>query len=335
MRAHTLHIAQNVRDAVRRGRSEDSHYIAGGTNQIDLMKEGIRRPSQIVDIANLDMREIADRGSSIGYGSLVSNTAAAEHPLTRQHLPLISMTIVKGATQQIRNMATLGGNVLQGVRCPYFYDHGAACSRREGELVGCEAIGGFDRLNAIFGVSDHCTAANPSDIALSFLAYDATVHVAGPRGNRAIPFSELHRMPGQTPWVETSLRPGELITSFDIPKSPAARNAAYQKIRDRQSYAFATLSVAAALVLDGDRISDAHIAAGGVGTVPWRLREVEARLRGRPATEASFRNAASTVSVDATPGSQNAFKVDLLPVALVRALVDARAGTPSDPTFFS
>ena len=338
MRAHSFHTATSVEDATKAGSREDAAFIAGGTNQIDHMKAGISRPAHVVDISDLELRAIEDRGDAIRYGTLVTNTAAAEHELTKRHAPLISMTIVKGATQQIRNMATLGGNLLQGVRCPYFYDLGSACNRRQETArgpKGCTAIGGFDRLNAIFGISEHCTAANPSDMALSFAAYDVRLNLVGPGGGRTIPFAELHREPGNRPWVTNTLRPGEVIVSIDVPKSQGAGNSYYTKVRDRQSYAFATLSAAASLALDGGTIRDARIACGGVGSVPWRLPVLEDELNGQPVSTDLFARVAAKAAEGAQPGTVNAFKLDLLPKIVESSLVRAAEGTPSDPTFFA
>lgn len=335
MRSHSFHVARSVETAAQLGAASDTTFIAGGTNLVDHMKAGIARPASLVDVANLPLSTIEDRGDDIRYGALVTNTAAAEHELTRAHVPLISMTIVKGATQQIRNMATVGGNLLQGVRCPYFYDLGAACSRRAGELTGCRAIGGFDRLNAIFGTSEHCTAANPSDMALAFVAYDTIVNVVGPAGGRSISMADLHRQPGDTPWITTSLAPGELIVSVDVPKSRGAANSYYVKIRDRRSYAFATLSVAASLTIEDGTIQAARIACGGVGTVPWRLPALEDALAGDAPSPDLFRRVSARAIEGATVGTANAFKLELLPRAVERALVSAAGGTPIDPTFFS
>ena len=230
-------------------------------------------------------------------------------------------------------MATMGGNPLQGVRCPYYYDLGAECARREGE-GGCAAIGGFDRLNAIFGTSERCTAANPSDMALALAAYDAVVLAEGPDGPRRFPFAELHRMPGDTPWITNGLRPGEVITAFDVPKSQGAPNSAYTKVRDRRSYAFATLSAAVTLAMEGETIRDARIACGGVGTVPWRMPKLEAALRGQRAAPDLFERVAGTAAEGARPGTANAFKLALLPRVVLRSLAHAHDGTPADPTFY-
>ncbi len=298
----------------------EAQYVAGGTNQIDMMKAGIHRPSHLVDIAGLGLDRITDRGDVIRLGALASNTALATDPLVLEHVPMVSQTVLEGATQQIRNVATTAGNILQRNRCPYFYVPGTRCNRKV-PGTGCDAVGGFDRLNAIFGTSESCIAVMPSDLVIALRAYDATVRVTGPEGAREIPFAEFHLLPGDTPEVETALRPGEMILSVDVPKATALTSR-YHKIRERRSYAFALLSVGGAARVEDGRITEMRLAAGGVGTVPWRLPQVEAALVGEAPGPDLFERAAALSREGAVIGRQNSFKLPLLERAIVRVLTD-------------
>src|SRR5215217_701227 len=257
-------------------------YLGGGTNLVDLMREQIEQPDALVDITGLPLSEIIDRpdgGLSIGAGA--RNTAVAAHPSVRARYPMLSEAILCGASGQIRNMATVGGNLMQRTRCLYFYDQGSRCNKRHAGS-GCDAIEGFTRMHAILGTSDACIATHPSDMCVALAALDATIRVAGGTGERAIPLTEFHRLPGDTPQIETDLRPDELITSVELPPLEWARTSVYRKVRDRSSYAFALVSVAAAVSARGGRIEDVRLALGGVGTKPWRAFEAERHLKGAP-----------------------------------------------------
>jgi xanthine dehydrogenase YagS FAD-binding subunit len=296
--------AHDIADAIRRGGAAGAKYLGGGTNLVDLMRETIERPDTVVDVTGLsaEIAELPDGGVRIGAAA--KNTAVAEHRAIRERYPLVSRAILAGASPQIRNMATVGGNLLQRTRCAYFYDGAARCNKRV-PGAGCDAVGGFNRYHAILGTSSDCVATHPSDLCVALAALDATVHT----DRRTIPFTALHRQPGDRPDLETTLELGELIVSVELP--PLAMRSTYRKVRDRASYAFALVSVAAALAIDGGRIADVRIALGGVGTIPWRARKAEDALRGLPATEALFRTAADAELADARPLAHNAFKLEL------------------------
>jgi xanthine dehydrogenase YagS FAD-binding subunit len=303
--------ATDAADAIRRAEGEGARYLGGGTNLVDLMRETIEVPSALVDVTALsaEIEETNDGGLMIGAAT--RNTAVAEHPAVRTRYPVLTRAIVAGASAQIRNMATVGGNLLQRTRCPYFYDtEGSHCNKRSpGE--GCDAIGGFNRIHAILGASSACVATHPSDMCVALAALDAVVHLQSASGERTVALCDLHRLPEDRPDLETVLEPGELITAVQLPASAIAANSTYRKVRDRASYAFALVSVAAALELDGDAIADARLALGGVAPKPWRAWRAEEALRGRPATEATFIQAADAELADAHPLAGNAFKVDL------------------------
>jgi xanthine dehydrogenase YagS FAD-binding subunit len=303
--------ATDAVDAIRRAVSEDAKYLGGGTNLVDLMRETVETPSALVDVTGLsaEITETDDGGLMIGAAT--RNTAVAEHPAVRTRFPMLTRAIVAGASAQIRNMATVGGNLLQRTRCAYFYDtDGSRCNKRSpGE--GCDAIEGFNRMHAILGGSPQCVATHPSDMCVALAALDAVVHVRGTSGARTVALCDLHRLPEDRPDLETVLEPGELITAVHLPASAIAAHSTYRKVRDRSSYAFAVVSVAAALELDGDTIGDVRLALGGVAPKPWRAWRAEEALRGRPATESSFRDAADAELADARPLAGNAFKVEL------------------------
>jgi xanthine dehydrogenase YagS FAD-binding subunit len=298
-------------DAICRAGAKDAKYLGGGTNLVDLMRETVEAPSALVDVTGLsaEITETDDGGLMIGAAT--RNTAVAEHPAVRTRYPMLTRAIVAGASAQIRNMATVGGNLLQRTRCTYFYDtHGSRCNKRSpGE--GCDAIEGFNRMHAILGGSPECVATHPSDMCVALAALDAVVHVRGTSGARTVALCDLHRLPEDRPDLETVLEPGELITAVRLPASAIAAHSTYRKVRDRSSYAFAVVSVAAALELDGDTIGDVRLALGGVAPKPWRAWRAEEALRGRPATESSFLDAADAELADARRLAGNAFKVDL------------------------
>jgi xanthine dehydrogenase YagS FAD-binding subunit len=317
--------ASDVDDAVRRAADGQGRYLGGGTNLVDLMRETVEAPSALVDVTGLS-REIAPTaGGGLMIGAAARNTAVAEHGAVRSGYPMLARAIVAGASAQIRNMATVGGNLLQRTRCTYFYDNdGSRCNKRA-PGAGCDAIEGSNRIHAILGTSPACVATHPSDMCVALAALDAVVHVRSVSGERTIDLCDLHRLPEDRPDIETVLEPGELITAVELPAPNPAERSAYRKVRDRSSYAFALVSVAAALELDGDAIVGARLALGGVAPKPWRARRVEEALRGRPANEANFLDAADAELADARPLAGNAFKVELARrtiAAVLRQLTD-------------
>jgi xanthine dehydrogenase YagS FAD-binding subunit len=320
--------ANDVADAVRRIAADPTaKFIAGGTNLIDLMKYDVERPQRLIDITHLPLKTVETSGGGLRIGALVPNSDLAYHPLIEKRYPLLSSAILAGASQQLRNMASTGGNLLQRTRCFYFYDTATPCNKRE-PGSGCSAIKGINRINAILGTSESCIATHPSDMCVALAALEAKVHVAGPAGERAIAFADFHRLPGDTPHIDTNLKPDEIITAVELPARGFAANHSYLKIRDRLSYAFALVSVAAALELDGTRIKEARLALGGVAHKPWRSMEAEAALRGQAADKAAFQNAADVLLRGAKGFGHNAFKIDLARGAIVRTLTQAANGTP-------
>lgn len=321
--------AQDVADAVRQMAAHPgAKFIAGGTNLVDLMKYDVERPLRLIDISRLSLDKVEETAEGgLRIGALVPNSDLAYHPLIEQRYPLLGSAILAGASQQLRNMASTGGNLLQRTRCLYFYDVATPCNKRE-PGSGCSAIDGFNRMNAILGTSDTCIATHPSDMCVALAALEAKVHVAGPAGERVIAFADFHRLPGDTPQRDTNIEPNELIIAVEIPARGFAKNYSYLKIRDRLSYAFALVSVAAALELEGDRIKEARLALGGVAHKPWRDPEAEAVLREEPANTANFERAASVLLRDAKGFAHNAFKIDLAARAIVRTLTQAAQGTP-------
>ncbi|MEP6900375.1 MAG: xanthine dehydrogenase family protein subunit M [Actinomycetota bacterium] len=302
----------------------NSAYLAGGTNLIDLMKEDVARPDELVDINRLKLAQIRliEKGN-ISIGALAKNTETANHPLVRQNFPLLAQAILAGASGQIRNMATNGGNLNQRTRCSYFYDVAMPCNKRE-PGSGCGALEGINRMHAIFGWSNDCVAVHPSDMCVALVALDAIVKVQSAGGKeRAIAFADYHRLPGNTPQKDNNLEHGELITAIELPKNNFAGNSYYLKVRDRASYAFALVSVAAALEMNGGKIKQTRIALGGVAHKPWRAFEAEKFLAGKEATEANFSQAAELEFKAAKPLEHNKFKVELGKRAIVRALVQA------------
>ena len=292
------------------------------------MKDDVERPSRLIDISRLPLKnveETADGGLRIG--ALVPNSDLAYHPLVAQRYPLLASAILAGASQQLRNMASTGGNLLQRTRCYYFYDTATPCNKRD-PGSGCSARNGLNRMHAILGTSEDCIATHPSDMCVALAALDAKVHVAGPSSEHAIAFADFHRLPGTTPQRDTNLRPDEIVTAVELPAQGFAKNYTYLKIRDRLSYAFALVSVAAALELDGNTIKQARLALGGVAHKPWRDTSAEAALRGKTASLATFTQAADLVLRDAKGFAHNAFKIELARKVIVRALTQAAQGTP-------
>lgn len=331
MRSFSLSRADSAADAVGRAGAPEAAFIAGGTNLLDLMKADVMQPARLVDISRLPLDRIealAEGGLRLGALARNADTAYDERVQTRY--PMLSQAILAGASAQLRNMATNGGNLLQRTRCYYFYDTATPCNKRE-PGSGCGALGGVNRIHAILGASDHCIAVHPSDLCVALAALEAVVQVTGPDGDRAIPFAEFHRLPGDRPEIDTTLRPGDLVTAIDLPAKGFADHSTYLKVRDRASYAFALVSVAAGLEMDGDRIREARLALGGVAHRPWRDPEAEAALAGRPATPDSFRAAARVLLRDAKGHEHNSFKIELAERAIVRALTEAaeRKGAPS------
>lgn len=305
----------------------NARFIAGGTNLLDLMKEGVEKPSELVDISRLNFIQIRSTPTGISLGALARNTDTANHPLVRRDYPLLTQAILAGASAQIRNMATNGGNLMQRTRCPYFYDVSMACNRRD-PGAGCAAVDGINRNHAIFGWNAKCVDVHPSDMCVALAALDATVNVQGTDGKtRAIPFAEFYRLPGDMSddMSDTSLNQGELITSIDIPKNNFAGNSYYLKVRDRASFAFALVSVAAGLELSGNVVKQIRIAMGGVAPKPWRALEAEKFLMGKAPTEKNFSDAADMEMKAAQPLEHNSFKVELGKRAIVHALMRAMA----------
>jgi xanthine dehydrogenase YagS FAD-binding subunit len=304
--------AKDAGDAVRQGTNPQTKYLGGGTNLVDLLRETIERPGALVDVTGLSSVIEEQEDGGILIGAAVRNTAVAEHRAVRMRYPMLSRAIVAGASAQIRNMATTGGNLLQRTRCTYFYDNdGSRCNKRvPGQ--GCDALEGFNRIHAIFGASSACVATHPSDMCVALAALGATVHLRGIGGERTLPLTDLHRLTEDHPERETVLEPGELITAIELPALPFAQHSTYRKVRDQASYAFALVSVAAALELNGGVIIDVRLALGGVAPKPWRAWKAEQALRGQPATPASFLAAIDAELADARPLRHNAFKIELV-----------------------
>lgn len=309
------------------GAGADAKFIAGGTNLIDLMKYSIEQPDTLVDISRLELTKIERTATGIRIGALARNSDMAEHPLVTGQFPLLSEALLAGASPQLRNMATLGGNLMQRTRCNYFYDVSQPCNKRQGPTAhaGCGALDGYNRIHAILGLesddlNQSCIATNPSDMNVALAALDAVINVSGPTGQRTIPIRDFHRLAGNKPQQDTTLAPNELITSIDLAAPQRVGKSHYLKVRDRASYAFALVSVAARLVVENGQIQDVRLALGGVAHKPWRLTSVEQQLIGKPATEASFREAARQLVAGAKGFEHNAFKIELAQSAIVRAM---------------
>jgi xanthine dehydrogenase YagS FAD-binding subunit len=332
MRPFTYTRAKDPSSAIKLlAENPNAKFLAGGTNLLDLMKEDVERPNALIDISELGLSDIktlttgVNKGG-ISIGGLGKNTDAANHPLVRQNYPLLTQAILAGASGQIRNMATNGGNLLQRTRCPYFYEVSMPCNKRE-PGSGCGAREGINRMHAIFGWSDQCVAVYPSDMAVALAALDAVVNVRNANGEeRRIPITDFHRLPGNQPEKDTNLLHGELITAIELPKNNFADKSYYLKVRDRASYAFALVSVAAALEVAGNKIVQARIAMGGVAHKPWRALKAEQMLVGKEATETNFKLAASAEMAEAKPLVHNAFKVELGNRSIVLSLQMAMNG---------
>ena len=321
--------ASDVADAVRRISADPAaKFIAGGTNLIDLMKENVARPSRLIDITHLPLNKIEEtQDGGLRIGALVANSDLAYHPQVAARYPLLASAILAGASQQLRNMASTAGNLLQRTRCMYFYDTTTPCNKRE-PGSGCSAIEGINRMHAILGTSAHCIATHPSDMCVALAALDARVLATGSAGQRSIAFADFHRLPGDTPHIDSNLREDEIITAIELPPRGFAGNYSYLKIRDRLSYAFALVSIAVGLDIEGDTIRQARLALGGVAHKPWRDREAEGELNGAPPTRENFLRAANIVLRDACGSGHNDFKIELARRGMVRALTQAARGTP-------
>ena len=321
--------ANDVADAVRQiGRDTNAKFVAGGTNLIDLMKMDVERPTTIIDITRLPLKQVEPTpDGGLRIGALVRNTDLAYHPLIEQRYPVLASAIMAGASQQLRNMASTGGNLLQRTRCAYFYDVATPCNKRD-PGSGCSAIDGQNRMHAILGASDACIATHPSDMCVALAMLEAKVHVMSASDDRVIPIAEFHRLPGDTPQRDTNLNASEIITAVELPAKGFVTNYTYLKIRDRLSYAFALVSVAVGLELDKDTIEEGRIALGGVAHKPWRDPQAEAALRGQPASTATFERAADALLRDAKGYEHNTFKIDLARRCIARALAQAARGTP-------
>jgi xanthine dehydrogenase YagS FAD-binding subunit len=321
--------ANDVADAVRQLAADPAaKFIAGGTNLIDLMKYDVEHPARLIDITHLPLTAVEEtRDGGVRVGALVPNSDLAYHPLIETRYPLVASAILAGASAQLRNMASTAGNLMQRTRCLYFYDVATPCNKRK-PGSGCSAISGINRISAILGTSESCIATHPSDLCVALAALEARVHVTGPSGERTIAFADFHRLPGDSPERDTNLEPQEIITAIELPPKGFAANYSYLKIRDRLSYAFALVSVAAALEIEGGRIKDGRLALGGVAHKPWRDREAEALLGGAAPEKAVFAKAADRLLKDAKACSHNAFKIELARRAIVRALTQAADGMP-------
>jgi xanthine dehydrogenase YagS FAD-binding subunit len=325
--------ADSAADATRLASATgSSRFLAGGTNLVDLMKDDVERPSTVIDINRLPLgaiEETADGG--LRLGALATNADTARHPLVTSRYPLLAAAILNGASPQLRNAATNGGNINQRTRCYYFYDTAAPCNKRE-PGSGCGAIGGLTRIHAILGASEQCIATHPSDMCVALAALDAQVRVSGPDGERTIAFADYHRLPGDQPQRDNTLAPGELVTAIDLPPGDFSGHYSYLKLRDRLSYAFALVSVAAQLRLDGGLIADARVALGGVAHKPWRVPAAEALLNGAAPSDALFRQVAERITDGAVGQGANDFKIELARRAIVRTLRQAAAGKPQSHT---
>jgi xanthine dehydrogenase YagS FAD-binding subunit len=296
-----------------------ARYIAGGTNILDLMKDDVERPGLLVDITGLPLRDIVADSDGVRLGALVTMADAADAAAVKLRFPVVSQALLAGASPQLRNMATLGGNIMQRTRCAYFRDVSQACNKRKPGL-GCSAIGGENRMHAVIGTSDHCICTHPSDLAVALLTVDANVRVRGMRGLRTIPVGQFHVLPADTPNIENVLEWGDLIESIELPASAHARNSVYLKVRDRASYEFALVSVAVALDLDAAKVRTARVAIGGVAPVPWRSREAETVLAGKPTSNATFAAAARAATATMHGYGKNEFKIELTRRTVERAL---------------
>jgi len=323
MKAFTYKLAGTTEEATSAG--TQSAFVAGGTNLVDLMKIDVMDPKELVDINQLPMRGISLDNAGLRIGALERMAYVGERPEIVEHFPVISQALLKSASAQLRNMASIGGNLMQRTRCGYFRDVMMPCNKRV-PGSGCPAFAGENRMHAILGVGDACCATHPSDLAVALVALDATINLQGPQGTRSVKLDDFYLLPKDTPDREHAIEPGELITEVTVPNASWYRRSAYLKIRDRESYEFALCSAAIALDLDGSKIRDARIAAGGVGTKPWRLPDVAEALIGKQVGQGTFERAVELAANDARPLSQNAFKVTLLKRTLIRALMQVGGG---------
>jgi xanthine dehydrogenase YagS FAD-binding subunit len=321
--------ARDVADAVRQIAADpQAKFLAGGTNLVDLMKDDVERPSRLIDISRLPLKDVTDTPEGgLRIGALVSNADLADHPAIEARYPLLARALLAGASPQLRNMATVGGNLLQRTRCYYFYDTDAPCNKRE-PGGGCSAITGFNRIHAILGASEDCIATHPSDMCVALAALDAKALVVGPAGECVLPIVDFHRLPGNTPQFDTNLQRDEIVTAIELPPEGFPTNYTYLKIRDRLSFAFALVSVAAAMTLDGEVVKEARLALGGVAHKPWRDPEAEAALCRQKADRTRFARAADLLLRNAKGYAHNAFKIELARRAVIRALTQAAQARP-------
>ncbi|TCD00672.1 xanthine dehydrogenase family protein subunit M [Pedobacter frigidisoli] len=305
-------------------KDKNSKFIAGGTNLIDLMKRGVTAPEKLIDINHVPLKQIELVGDKVIIGALASNTAVAENSLIKEKLPLLAMALNAGASAQLRNVATVGGNMMQRTRCGYFYDIEMPCNKRQ-PGSGCGAIGGFNRMHAIFGTSDKCIAVHPSDMCVALTALDAVVVLANAKGERKILFKDFHRLAGDTPQLDNNLKADEMIIRLEIPINNLVKNSHYLKVRDRASYAFALVSVAAGLEISNNKITDVRLTMGGVAHKPWRLTASENFLKGKEATVENFEQAAKLAMTDAKSFGENDFKLQMAPNSIIEALTVAKS----------
>ncbi len=325
MTPFAYHRAGGTADALRLGEEPQAMFLGGGTNLVDLMRERIATPAVLVDVTGLSSA-IEETDAGLRIGAAASNSSVAEHRIVRERYPLVARAILAGASAQIRNMATVGGNLLQRTRCTYFYDvEGSRCNKRL-PGSGCDAVDGFNRIHAILGASPACVATHPSDLCVALAALDAEVELVSAGGSRSVALADLHRLPGDTPDRDTVIAPGELIAAVTLPVPPEAMRAAYRKVRDRASYAFALVSVAAAIRVRDGRVADVRLALGGVAHKPWRARIAEGALIGGPASPAAFRAAAEAELAAAVPLSDNGFKIELAVRTITAVLTDLSEG---------
>ena len=320
MNSFTLERAQSVEKAIGAG----GKFIAGGTTLVDLLKLGVETPPRLVDITRLPLAQLEELpNGGLRVGAMVRNSDLAHHPLVLERYPVLSLALLSGASPQLRNMATTGGNLLQRTRCPYFRDPTYANCNKRNPGAGCAALEGHHRAMAVLGTSDHCIATHPSDMCVAMTALEATIFIEGPKGKRSVSIDDFYKLPGETPHIENVLEPGELITHVELP--PAAKGQTYLKLRDRASYEFALASAAVVAQVEGGHVRSVRIALGGVGTRPWRSHEAEKALTGKAATPANFKLAAEAALKDAKPREENGFKVELARRCLTRALKTATA----------
>jgi xanthine dehydrogenase YagS FAD-binding subunit len=331
MHPFTLERPRRLQDALamgaQAGRNDArAEYIAGGTDMVQLLQEDVRRPDRLVSLTGLLGNRISAGPQGLRLGASATMAEVAAHPIVAEQYPVISQSLLNSASPQVRNQATMGGNLLQRTRCPYFRDVGYSACNKRAPGSGCAAIGGENRWHAVLGASDHCIAVHPSDLAVALVALDAQIEIEGAGGRRSIALTELHRLPAATPHIETVLEPGEVISAITVPANPVARRSYYVKVRDRASFEFAVVSAAVGLDMDGGRIRQARVALGGVGTKPWRVPRVEAALAGARLEPAALRRAAAFAAEGAEGRGSNDFKIELMQRAIVRALEMAGAG---------